>query len=79
MQTDRFDFVRAALADYGATIGENNQICKGDLKFSAVVSIERMHLVISTLEGRKLFTGAPAAHAVRHFVESYWYWEKVKK
>lgn len=69
--------VLAALAQYGATLGLQCQIRRGDktLGVCVVVKGKRLRFESST-SGKLLASGPIAESTVEKFVESFWMWTK---
>ena len=71
------DKVLSALAQYGATLGLQGQIRKGDkiLGVCVVIKGKRIRFESST-SGNLLASGPIAESTVEKFIESFWMWEK---
>jgi hypothetical protein len=66
------------LAEYGATLDEDNFICKNGKRTGVKVVITARRLRMEAESGRLLFSSAANPARVGYFVEKFWYWEKAK-
>ena len=70
--------VIAALALYGAIVGEKGEICRGGKPVGVIVRIGRGRVrFVSAGTGHLVASGPVESRSVERFVESYWYWKKV--
>ncbi len=69
--------ILAALAQYGATLGLQGQIKRGDktLGVCVIIKAKRLRFEAST-SGNLLASGPIAESTVEKFVESFWMWTK---
>ena len=69
--------VLAALAQYGATLGLQGQIRRGDKTLGVCVVIKGKRIRFeSSSSGNLLASGPVAESTVEKFVESFWMWVK---
>ena len=81
MTPKQLETINSALKMYGAHVGQDNRITKGDLPTRIEVSIVRNRLLFIGINedgtrGHTQASGSVSAATVSDFVESFWYWEK---
>ena len=71
------DKVMSALAQYGATLGLQGQIRRGDNLLGVCVVIKGKRIRFESSSSGKLLASGPVAEStVEKFVESFWMWNK---
>ena len=81
MTPKQLETINSALKMYGAHVGQDNRITKGDLPTRIEVSIVRNRLQFIGINedgtrGHTQASGSVSAATVSDFVESFWYWEQ---
>ena len=72
---DQVQIVKGALAEYGATISDEQQIVRNDKTLGVRVTTERGRLQFrNAATGRAVCSGPMTGESVRRFVKSFWYW-----
>ena len=80
MDSEQRKFFNITLADFGASVNEDDQFVKGDKVITSVrIKLVKGRIRFENKMTDKLVMSGPiSSSTITSFVTKFWYWEKVK-